>query len=136
MWGVYVHEDLDHWARDLDERFAVIWTTDWQQNAPVELGKPAGLPDWPYLQLNYADRKRLRHALGHKVAAIIELLGTDPRPFGWIDDDLVGRGPKRVLQVELPKLLIKPDTRVGITREHVDQLLAFAAALADRPTPR
>jgi hypothetical protein len=75
----------------------------------------------------------LRHKLGHKIAAIIELLSVDPRPFGWIDDDLVGRWPKRIRELELPKLLIKPDTRVGITGEHVGQLVAFASAFAARP---
>jgi hypothetical protein len=133
MWSVYVHEHLDQWARELNASFEVIWTTDWQHNAPAEIGKPAGLPDWPYLQLDYTDRKRMRHKLGHKIAAIIDKLRVEPRPFAWIDDDLRAGGPKRILEISLPKLLIKPDTRVGITREHIDQLLAFAADPARPP---
>jgi hypothetical protein len=127
LWSVYVHEDLDRWGRELDESFEVLWTTTWQQNAPVGIGEPAGLPDWPYLPLDHSDVERLRNQLGHKIAAILKVLTADPRPFAWIDDDFVGPGPPRILEVDLPKLLIKPVTRIGITREHVDQLLAFAA---------
>ena len=134
MWSVYVHVDLDKWGRELDAWFEVVWTTDWQQNAPTGIGKPAGLPDWPYLPLDHNDRKRLRNKLGHKVAAITGVLRADPRPFAWIDDDLFGLGPKRIREIDLPKLLIKPERRVGITSAHVDQLLAFAAGLAHGPT--
>jgi hypothetical protein len=133
MWSVYVHEDLAAWAHELDRRFAVVWTTDWQQTAPVGIGVPAGLPDWPYLPLDFADRDRLRHRLGHKIAAIARRLTEAPRPFAWIDDDLPGRGPKRILEIDLPKLLIRPDTSIGITRAHVDRLLAFAAYRAADP---
>lgn len=136
MWSVYVSEDLDRWARELDERFEVIWTTDWQQNAPAEIGKPAGLPNWPYLPLDYSDRKRMRNKIGHKIAAILQVLRAEPRPFGWIDDDLFGQGPKRIVELDLPKLLIKPDTEVGITREHVNQLLEFVASLSTPRPPR
>src|SRR5947209_15628806 len=55
MWAIYVHEDLDGWGRELDERFEVLWTTDWQENAPFGVGKPAGLPDWRYLPLDHND---------------------------------------------------------------------------------
>jgi hypothetical protein len=116
-------------GRELDEKFEVLWTTDWQHNAPIGIGDPAGLPAWPYLPLDRSEGKRLRNKLGDKMAAILKLLAADPRPFAWIDDDLVGRGPKRILEIDLPKLLIKPVTSIGITREHVDQLLAFAAGL-------
>jgi hypothetical protein len=133
-WSVYVHENLDRWGRELDEKFEVLWTTDWQHHAPVGIGEPAGLPDWPYLPLDHNDSKRLRNKLGHKMAAISKVLATDPRPFAWIDDKLVGPGPRRILEIDLPKLLIKPVTRVGITREHIDRLLAFAVGLTQRPT--
>jgi hypothetical protein len=133
MWSVYVHEDLDRWGRELDEKFEVLWTTDWQHNAPIGIGEPAGLPDWPYLRLDHNDCERLRNKLGHKMAAISKVLAADPRPFAWIDDNMVGRGPIRILEIDLPKLLIKPVTRVGITREHIDRLLAFAVGLTQPP---
>jgi hypothetical protein len=136
MWSVYVHEALDQWGRELDEKFEVLWTTTWQHNAPVAIGEPAGLPDWPYLPLDHSDVERLRDKLGHKIAAISKVLAADPRPFAWIDDDLVEPGPTRILEIDLPKLLIKPVTDVGITREQVDQLLAFAVGLTQRPMSR
>jgi hypothetical protein len=38
MWGVYVHDDLAAWRRELVTAFEVIWTTDWQQHAPTGIG--------------------------------------------------------------------------------------------------
>jgi hypothetical protein len=130
MWDVYVHNDLAVWGRELDRGFEVIWTTDWQQNAPTGIGEPAGLPTWPYLSLSHENLRGMRSRVAHKAVAIMDLLERDPRPFGWIDDHLFHGGPKRVQEIELPKLLLRPNKYTGITREHVDALLGFAARVS------
>jgi hypothetical protein len=130
MWDVYVHEDLAVWGRELDSTFEVIWTTDWQEHAAPGIGDPAGLPTWPHLPLSHQNLRGMRSRVAHKAVAIMDLLERDPRPFGWIDDHLFHGGPKRVQEIELPTLLLRPNKYTGITREHVDALLTFAARAA------
>jgi hypothetical protein len=128
FWGVYVHELLCGWAIELDATYSVIWTTDWEHNVQGLVAKPAGLPTWPVLELHR--RAAPRGRVAHKASAIAALLAEDPRPFAWVDDHLPSTPPMQLPSLDLEHLLLRPNPQRGLTRQLVEKLLSFAAALS------
>lgn len=74
-----------------------------------------------------------RHAGGRgrvrfKTAVIAAHLRADPRRFAWADDDLYRTTPPRhVRDLGLAHLLIRPRRQAGLTDQHIDELISFAA---------
>lgn len=99
--------------------------TTWEANA-VLVGQAAGLPEWPSLRL---DRRRDgRGRVARKAAAIGQVLVVDPCPYTWVDDclDAAGRLPPNLARLGLAHLLIRPSLLVGLTDDHIHQLVDFA----------
>ena len=64
----------------------------------------------------------------YKTQAIAKHLQADPRPFAWADEHLYRRTPPRpVGDLGLEHLLICPRRLTGLTAEHIERLLRFAA---------
>lgn len=110
----------------------VVWATSWQTDVLKCVAGPLGLPAWPVLTWPLGAPVS-RHAGGRgrvrfKTQAITEHLQADPRPFAWADDNLHRRtAPRPVLDLGLEHLLICPDRLTGLTAQHIDELLRFAA---------
>lgn len=112
--------------RALSERFDLAWCSGWEEKAneylPLALGLNGKLA---YVEL---DAPRAEPSAHWKLAAIDAFAGRQ-RPLAWIDDSL---GPDcEAWSAVRPgrTLLLATDPAVGLTADHVAQLLAWAASL-------
>lgn len=107
---------------ELTEVFDCVWCTGWRATAPLAFDTLLGLDrSWPVLP--WTDMK---------LPAILDQAAG--RPWAFVDDEIdfeLGR-----LTVPLPAaethLLVECDPAVGLTDEHVAQLLSFARSHAGR----
>lgn len=107
----------------LDGRFECVWATTWGEHAALDIAPRLGLP-WPHLAVPN-DRTE-----DSKLNAVAEHAGT--RPLAWIDDEISPEA--RVWEAEradagYPTHLVQPRHNVGLTRTHLEELLAFARDL-------
>jgi len=108
----------------LDEHFELVWATGWEEKANEYLPMLLGLPfrDLPSLTFD----GRARFGTAHwKLEAIEEYAGS--RPAAWIDDNLDERCEQWAAEREAPTLLVITEPATGMSEEHVDQLLRWAA---------
>jgi hypothetical protein len=110
----------------LHRHFELVWCTGWQERANEHLVPALGLPArLPHLIFTAPPGSADRH---WKLDAIERHAGPR-RPLAWIDDDHAGceewarRRPGRTL-------LTTTAPALGITDEHVERLVAWAAELA------
>ena len=61
---------------------------------------------------------------GARVAPILEFVGD--RPFAWVEDEL-SRQDASALTADYECLLLRPNPRRGISRDHLDALWAWAS---------
>lgn len=112
----------------------VLMLTTWLEHDSVDafFVQSAG-PAFPYSKLRFPGRD---HAdpLGAlperwKVDEVIRTLDADPRPFIWADDDEVPMWREEMADryPDLPMLLIAPESNLGITSAHMDEMREFAA---------
>jgi len=109
-------------VRRLAEMFEPVWCTAWRDGAHHafwEILELAQTPEWPSVSWE-----------GMKLPAILAMAGD--RPWAFIDDDIAYELDH--LDAPLPAapehLLVQPDSFVGMTDEHVIELLAFAARVS------
>jgi hypothetical protein len=98
----------------------LTWGTTWNYRAQTVFGPLLDLPTMNVLELGPLPRNGTR-----KLAAVQAFVGT--RPFAWVDDELFDDAREWARQRAQPTLLIRPSPGVGLTRAHVEELLAFAA---------
>lgn len=112
----------DHgpWIRDLAEVFELTWATTWNHRAQAVFGPLLDLPAMNVLKLGPLPRTGTR-----KLPQVRAFVGT--RPVAWVDDELFDDAQIWARERPEPTLLVRPSSGVGLTREHVDDLLAFAA---------
>jgi hypothetical protein len=112
---------------DLADEFELVWCTGWEDRAndylPFALGLPGPLP---LIAFDKFDRPAAAH---WKLAGIDAHAGAD-RPLAWIDDAHDSRCADWARSRTAPTLLLATDPAVGLTRDHVQQLLAWARAIA------
>ena len=127
---MYYDDRLPAWIGRLDAAFEIVWSSSWDEASLWSIvGSPLGLRRWPSVS---APDFRGRTSVDYKAKAVRAHLNRDLRPFAWVDDHLrPGRPNRYVARLDVPKLLLKPNKYVGLTTEHVERLLGFAAA--DRP---
>lgn len=107
----------------LTPAFDIWWNTRWGDLANTELAPQLGLPRLPVVDLSaWEDRFS-------KVGAVRSIVGD--RSAAWIDDE-IGADEEQWATARartIPTLLVQTDPDEGITTQHVDELLAFAASL-------
>jgi hypothetical protein len=121
-----IPEDVGGRLVRLAESFELVWATGWEERANEHLPFILGLPfrDLPFLDF---DGRAVFGSAHWKVDAIAEYAGD--RPAAWIDDNIdedcmawaEGRGA--------PTLIVHTDPAVGLTDEHVVELLRWAEEL-------
>jgi hypothetical protein len=111
----------------LVDRFELVWATGWEERANEYL---PGLLELPALVLPVLrfDGRAVFGTAHWKLEAIDEHAGD--RPAAWIDDSLDEACERWAASRAAPTLLIRTEPPVGITDEHVDQLLAWADQVA------
>jgi len=110
--------------------FELVWATGWEQKANEHL---------PFiLKLSFRELPCLtfdgRAVFGssHWKLDAIDAYAKG-RPAAWIDDNIEDAGKLWALEREPPTLLVQTRCAVGMTDEHVEQLLAWADEVAGRP---
>jgi hypothetical protein len=111
----------------------LVWCTGWEEKAndylPRALGLPKALP-----HLTFGRDVGRSHA--HWKLAAIEAYAGSERPLAWIDDALDEACNEWAAARPGPTLLITTAPAVGITAQHVAELLGWAADNALSPPAR
>jgi hypothetical protein len=111
--------------RELAPRFELVWCSGWEDRANEYLPHALELPDpLPHLSFEGAPGESNRH---WKLDAIDAYVGRT-RPLAWIDDDHSNCEPW-ARERPGPTLLLTTEAQKGITAEHVERLLRWAAEL-------
>lgn len=127
---------LHHIRREMGPRilavlphFESLWATGWGERANEHLVFMLGLPG----ELEVVDFAvaASTDGSGHwKLDSLTERAGT--RPAAWIDDGHNEACETWAATRDAPTLLISTDPHVGLTDEHVEQLVEWAAEINAR----
>jgi hypothetical protein len=116
----------------LAERFELVWATGWEDRANDYLPRLLGLAQ-PRLPTLTFDGRAVFGTAHWKVEAIDEYAGD--RPAAWIDDNLDERCERWAEGRRAPTLLVQTDPAVGVSDEHVEELLRWADEVAGAAAP-
>jgi hypothetical protein len=120
--------------RRLSGAYELVWATGWEEKANEYLVHILELPgDLPVLTF---DGRAVFGSSHWKVEAIDDY--ARDRPAAWIDDNLDERAEKWAQRRHAPTLLVRTESALGVTDEHVETLLRWAREVstpADRVTP-
>jgi HAD domain in Swiss Army Knife RNA repair proteins len=111
------------WLHELAGFYELVWATGWGGEANRILAPFFGLLELPLVPL-----PTVRFEARDKVPAIDAYAGE--RPVAWVDDLLGQEAHEWAAQRPWPTLLVEVDSAIGLTREHVERLHAWSAALA------
>jgi hypothetical protein len=110
----------------LAERFELVWATGWEERAnehlPHILRLPFGLPFLTF------DGRAVFGAAHWKLDAIAKFAAD--RAAAWIDDSLDETCMAWAEGRAAPTLIVRTEPAVGLTDEHVERLLRWAAEIA------
>ena len=107
----------------LADRYELVWATGWEEKANEYLPHLLGLTVRELPCLTF-DGRAVFGSAHWKLDAIHEYAGD--RPAAWIDDNLDQECREWARSRAAPTLLVQTDPAVGITDDHVEQLLAWA----------
>lgn len=111
---------------ELSREYELVWCSGWEERAndylPFALGLPGPLP---LVAFDGLDRPSEAH---WKLAGIDAYVGPE-RPVAWVDDAHDPRCSEWAQSRQAPTLLLATDPAVGLTRDHVDELLTWACKL-------
>ena len=110
------------WLTALAERFDLVWATSWEQDADLLIADLVGIPrGLPYITFTN------QSGWTAKLPDVDRYVGD--RAVAWIDDQIGPAEEAWAAERSSPTLLVRTDQRVGLTTEHVDQLLEFARTI-------
>jgi hypothetical protein len=134
-YSLLINDDHAGWLDEIEAAGAeMIFATMWMESAATdfapELGTGHHWPHIPFRDYHDIDHWRTTGAgvANYKMPGVKAHAGT--RPILWIDDDLTPdehAWAERRTAAGFPTVLIQPDPAVGMTREHVEQVLDFVA---------
>ena len=110
------------WLRELAAHFAMAWASSWEAQANLHLCPHFGLPELPFVL--FPPRPFEPSA---KVPPIDLFVGH--RPVAWVDDIVTAEALHWASERDAPTLLVEVDPAVGLTRNAVDELLAWKLTL-------
>jgi hypothetical protein len=111
------------WLTELAETFDLAWASAWGSQAHSLLGPILRIDEFPFVPM-----PPVPFPPDEKVPAIARYVGE--RATAWVDD-YVGEAAQRWAAYRAaPTLLVHVDHTVGLTREHVHQLLIWARHLS------
>ena len=112
------------WLTELTVSFDLVWATSWNEHERdllkqaldyPEFAGAAAMPPSPFPPENKVD--------GVSTIAVKSAVA-------WIDDLVTDRARIWAASRTEPTILLEADPRTGMTRKHVDKLLAWASALS------
>lgn len=111
--------------RRLLPAFELVWCTGWEEKANDYLPGALGLPSkLPYLTFE----REVGRTRAHWKLAAIDGYADPKRPLAWIDDALDQRCLDWAAARPGPTRLVSTSPAIGITTEHVAELLTWARA--------
>ena len=123
-----IPDDAGERLARLADRFELVWATGWEEKANEYLPFILKLPEAELPTLLFQGEAVFGSA-HWKLDAIGEYAGD--RPAAWIDDNLDDACRLWATSRAAPTLLIETRSPIGMTDEHVDELLTWA----DRVSP-
>jgi hypothetical protein len=128
---VYLPDRVPRLLRELTGSFELVWITEWEHHAHIELRSLLGMrEDLPVLAVG-AKRTRARSDWATKLA---DRYAGD-RPVAWIGEHSHPSRTRWAERRRRPTLLISVHPALGLTEDHVEQLLRWAAVHAPAPQP-
>ncbi len=118
-----IGHDAGRRMKMLTQRFELVWATGWEEKANEYLPFILRLP-FKELPVLTFDGRAVFGSAHWKLDAIEEYAGS--RPLAWIDDSLDKSCDKWARRREAPTLLVRTDSDVGLTDDHVEELLRWA----------
>ena len=110
----------------LAERFELVWATGWEERANEHLPLILKLP-FRHLPCLIFDGRAVFGSAHWKVEAIDEYAGD--RAAAWVDDNIDETCIEWAEGREAATLIVETSSSVGLTDEHVAQLLRWADEL-------
>lgn len=110
----------------LAEHFELVWATGWEERANDHLPHLLKLPFRELPCLTF-DGRAVFGSAHWKLEAIEEYAGE--RPAAWIDDNLNEDCHGWAMRRAAPTLLVETSPPVGLTDEHVSELVRWAERL-------
>jgi hypothetical protein len=110
----------------LAERFELVWATGWEERANEHLPLILKLP-FRHLPCLSFDGHAVFGSAHWKVEAIDEYAGD--RPAAWVDDNIDETCIEWAEGRDAATLIVETSSSVGLTDEHVSQLLRWADEL-------
>ena len=122
-----IPEDIGQRLVTLAERFELVWATGWEERANEHLPFLLKLPfrDLPSLRF----RGRAVFGSAHWKVDAIDRYAAD-RPAAWIDDNLNEECFAWAKRRIAPTMLVETSSSVGMTDEHVSELLEWASTVS------
>jgi hypothetical protein len=111
----------------LAEHYELVWATGWEEKANEYLPHILGLPFRELPCLSFDGRARFGSA-HWKIDALDEYAAG--RPAAWVDDNIDDAGRHWALSREAPTLLVETQAAVGITDDHVEELVTWASVVS------
>ena len=111
------------------DRYDIVWATGWEEKANEYLPLLLELPELDLPVLTF-DGRAVFGSAHWKVDAIDRYAGD--RPAAWIDDNLDDECRRWADQREAPTLLVQSEPDTGLSDDHVEVLLEWAASVAAR----
>jgi hypothetical protein len=122
-WPHLISAGARAYLHELAGFFELAWCSGWEERANDHLPGLLGLTG-PLPHLSF-DRNPGRGHAHWKLAAIEDYAG-EQRPLAWIDDALNEACEEWAAAREGPTLLVRTQPAIGLTAEHVEQLVAWA----------
>jgi HAD domain in Swiss Army Knife RNA repair proteins len=119
-------EDAGERLVRLAESFELVWATGWEERANEHLPFILGLPFRELPCLTF-DGRAVFGSAHWKLDAIAEYAAD--RPAAWIDDNIDDECTAWAERRQAPTLLVQTEPAVGLTDEHVEELLRWAERL-------
>ncbi|MFH8983286.1 HAD domain-containing protein [Streptomyces varsoviensis] len=142
LLGFTVLLSVDHadWLRELSGAYDLVWATTWEHEANRHIAPLLELPSLPVVEFTGyrpqpGDPRLPARELfeGRKWAPLLRFAAG--RPFAWIDDVIPSRLVRRA-RLRRDRLLLPIDPGHGLTRGHVDHLLAHPPTPPRHPRSR
>ena len=122
-----IPDDAGERLARLADRFELVWATGWEEKANEYLPFILKLPEAELPTLLFQGEAVFGSA-HWKLDAIGEYAGD--RPAAWIDDNLDDACRLWAASRAAPTLLIETRSPIGMTDEHVDELLTWAGQVS------
>ena len=115
----------------LVERFELVWATGWEEKANEYLVHILGLAgELPVLTF---DGRAVFGSAHWKLQAIDAYAGD--RPAAWIDDSVDDECRAWAERRAAPTLIVESESAIGLTDEHVEELLRWAESVSGDAPP-